>query len=81
MHMYINYLDQSSHQEKQGDYLKAWSISDNNVNNGLKVFFTAFLVENLTYSSVDPFLVLEKYTAQGLFRKKFLISQLLFLGT
>ena len=32
-------------------------------------------------SSVDPFPMLEKYTAQGLFRKQFLILQLLFLST
>ena len=27
------------------------------------------MVENLAYSNVGPFLVLEKYAAQGLFRK------------
>ena len=32
-------------------------------------FKDAFLVENSTYSSVDTFLMLEKYTAQDLFRK------------
>ena len=36
-------------------------------------FLKAFLVENLTCSSVDPSLILEKYAAQGLFRKQFLI--------
>ena len=44
-------------------------------------FLNAFLVENFTYSSVDSFLMLEKHTAQGLFRKQFLILQLLFLST
>ena len=52
--------------------MEAWSILVNNENIALKVF-NAFLVENLTYSNVNPFLMLEKYTAQGLLRKQFLI--------